>query len=94
MENEIEDRGPEPGRRRRSGRIRHAVEESGLSRSYLYERAADPKYAGLFRKAGKTVIVDFDVLYRVVDDLPCAEIKPPKERVKRTARAAEVAQSP
>jgi hypothetical protein len=95
MENELEELKPAT-RRRRSGRIRAAVDESGLSRSLLYEKAAEERYKGLFRKAGKTVIVDFDILHRVVDDLPYAVISPPKQRVSKArlqALAAEAAQS-
>jgi hypothetical protein len=69
----------EPNRvRPRSGNLRTAEIYSGMSRSSLYELAA--VYRGLFKKAGASTIVDFDVLDRVIDALPAAEIKPPRPR--------------
>jgi hypothetical protein len=70
--------------RPRSGRIPDAIAYSGFARSKLYELAAD--YPDLFRKAGTRVIVDFDVIDRIVAALPRAEIRPPK--AKRLAAEA------
>jgi len=39
----------------------------------LYEWAG--KHPGLFRKDGKSTIVDFDMIDRIVDQLPAAKIK-------------------
>jgi hypothetical protein len=61
------------GFRPRAGRIPAAVHYSGRSRSTLYEWAG--KYPGLFRKDGKSTIVDFDMIDRIVDQLPAAKIK-------------------
>jgi hypothetical protein len=66
--------------RPRSGTISNAVAHCGIGRSKLYELAAATP--GLFRKFGKRVIVDFDVLDGVIDKLPNAEIAPPKPRTK------------
>ena len=46
--------------RPRWARIGGAVEYSGIGRSKLYEYAA--AHPGLFRKDGKSVIVDLDLL--------------------------------
>jgi hypothetical protein len=62
--------------RPRFGRIPTAVNYSGIGRSMLYIAAAS--HPGLFRKNGAAVIVDFDILDRVLDELPLADIKPPK----------------
>ena len=59
--------------RPRAGKITKAIEYSGLSRSRLYELAQ--RYPTLFRKNGNATIVDFNVLDRVIDDLPLAELK-------------------
>jgi hypothetical protein len=69
---------PSAPQRQRSGRIPAAVHRSGLSRSTLYELA--PKWPGLFRKNGAATIVDFDVLDRIIDQLPIAEIKPARRK--------------
>jgi hypothetical protein len=63
--------------RPRSGRIKHALAHFGLSRTRLYEYAAE--HAGLFKKDGRSVIVDFDILDRIITDLPPAKIKTPKK---------------
>jgi len=63
--------------RPRMGRIPKAIEYSGISRSGLYELA--PKWPGLFRKNGVSTLIDFDVLDSVLDQLPRAEIKPPRD---------------
>jgi hypothetical protein len=67
------------GFRPRSGRIPEAKAYSGFGRSRLYELAA--QYEGLFRKNGEAVIVDFDILDRIIDELPFAKISPPKHKV-------------
>ena len=59
----------------RFGTIPNACAYSGRSRSRLYQYAA--KHEGLFRKDGKSVIVDYDILDRILDGLPVAQIKPP-----------------
>jgi hypothetical protein len=64
--------------RPRFGRISTAANYSGISRSRLYEYAA--VNAGLFRKNGAAVVVDFDVLDQILDKLPVAKIKPPRIR--------------
>jgi hypothetical protein len=65
--------GPHPRLGRRFGSISAAVDYSGRSRSRLYQLA--PKYPGLFRKDGKSTIVDFSILDAILDDLPVAKIK-------------------
>jgi hypothetical protein len=57
----------------RFGTILRAVDYSGRSRSRLYQLAA--KHEGLFRKDGKSTIVDFAILDRILDGLPTAKIK-------------------
>jgi hypothetical protein len=64
--------------RRRTGKIPEAVAYSGISRSSLYELAAE--HDGLFVKFGASTLVDFDVLDKVIDALPVAEIKSPRPR--------------
>jgi hypothetical protein len=64
-------------RRPRAGKIRSAVEYSGIGRSRLYELAI--KHRGLFRKNGNATIVDFNVLDAIIDALPHAKIKQTKE---------------
>ena len=60
--------------RPRFGRLPAATAYSGISRSSLYIAAG--KTPGLFRKNGAAIVVDFDVLDRLLDDLPLARIKP------------------
>ena len=67
--------------RPRSGRIKRALAHFGLSRTRLYEYAAEN--AGLFKKDGRSVIVDFDVLDRIITDLPAAKIRQPKKSPPR-----------
>lgn len=57
----------------RFGTIPRAVDYSGRSRSRLYQLAA--KHEGLFRKDGKSTLVDFTILDQILDDLPIAKIK-------------------
>lgn len=54
-------------------RLSEAQRISGLSRSDLYRRAARKEI--IFRKSGKTVIVDFPSLKALVQGLPVAEIR-------------------
>jgi hypothetical protein len=61
--------------RPRFGRIPDAKHRSGLSRSTLYGLAA--KHRGLFVKAGAATLVDLNVLDRIMDTFPPAEIKLP-----------------
>ena len=73
--------------RPRFGKIPTAVTYSGVCRSKLYQAAAD--HPDLFRKHGKSTLVDFDVLDRVLDKLTMAKIQPlPKPpAVSRRPRA-------
>jgi hypothetical protein len=57
----------------RFGTIPSAVDYSGRSRSRLYQLAAI--HEGLFRKDGKSTLVDFAVLNRILDTLPVAKVK-------------------
>jgi hypothetical protein len=56
--------------RPRSGKIPDAVKRSGIARSSLYKLRA--QYPELFRKLGASTLIDFDVLDRVIDELPTA----------------------
>ena len=62
-----------PARQCRFGRIRKAVEYGGISRSGLYVLAG--AHPDLFVKFGKSTLVNFDVLDRVLDRLPRAKVK-------------------
>jgi hypothetical protein len=57
----------------RFGSIPRAIDYSGRSRSRLYQLAGH--YPGLFRKDGKSTLVDFSILDAILDDLPVAKIK-------------------
>jgi hypothetical protein len=57
----------------RFGRIPDATRCSGLSRTIIYEIAAEHK--GLFRKAGSATIVDLQMLDQILAKLPPAKIK-------------------
>jgi hypothetical protein len=57
----------------RFGKIPAACAYSGRSRARLYQLAA--QHEGLFRKDGKSTIVDFAMLDRILDGLPVAKIK-------------------
>ena len=59
--------------RPRAGKIPAAVQYSGISRSSLYELAAE--YEGLFLKAGHSTLVNFSKLDEILDALPPAKIK-------------------
>ena len=61
----------------RWGKIPDAIRESGRSRSRLYVLAAE--HPGLFRKDGRSVIVDLTLLDEINAALPPAEIKPPSK---------------
>jgi hypothetical protein len=65
--------------RPRFGRLPAATAHSGISRSGLYEYAE--KWPGLFVKNGKATLVNFDVLDTLLDSLPPATIKAPKQAV-------------
>jgi hypothetical protein len=67
-----------PHLRPRFGKIPTAIAYSGFGRTRLYELAG--KYAGLFRKADASTLVDFDILDDILDSLPKAEIKAPTPR--------------
>jgi hypothetical protein len=62
----------------RFGRIPAAEDRSGLSRSELYEIAAENP--GLFRKRGSATIVDLQMLDDILAELPAAELGKPKEQ--------------
>jgi hypothetical protein len=62
--------------RPRFGHIPVAQNYSGIGRSQLYKLAAVTP--GLFRKNGAATVVDFDLLDRILDALPHAEIKAPR----------------
>jgi hypothetical protein len=64
--------------RPRTGKIPDAVEYSGIGRSSLYELA--PQYEGLFVKFRDSTLVNFEVLDRIIDELPPAKIKAAKKR--------------
>jgi hypothetical protein len=59
-------------RDKRWGRLPDAQEESGLSRSSIYKLAA--KHRGLFRKHGRSTIVDLTMLHAIIENAPVAEI--------------------
>jgi hypothetical protein len=69
-------RTPTPPFRPRLGRIPTARVYSGLGRSSLYRLAG--MTPGLFKKHGKSTLVDFEVLDRVLDALPVAAISKPR----------------
>jgi hypothetical protein len=58
----------------RFGNIARAIDYSGRSRARLYQLAA--KHEGLFRKEGRSTLVDFAILDQILDALPSAQIKP------------------
>jgi hypothetical protein len=70
-----------PLERPRFGKIPAALAYSGLGRTKLYELAGE--HPGLFRKLGKSTLIDFALLDRILDDLPTAKVKP--NRVRRHA---------
>jgi hypothetical protein len=63
-----------PTIRPRFGKMPTAVAYSGRSKSRIYEWAH--QHPGLIRKDGASALVDFDLLDRILDALPIAEIKP------------------
>jgi hypothetical protein len=63
-----------PNMRPRFGRLAAAIAYSGICRSKLYEQAA--RTPNLFKKNGTAILVDFDLLDEVLDQLPAAKIKP------------------
>lgn len=65
----IDPRAPEPV----MGRINTARALFGVSRSWLYRQAkVTPP---LFRKSGRSTLVDFEVLRMILNELPLAEIR-------------------
>ena len=54
--------------RARFARLRAASEYSGIGRTRLYEFAA--AHDGLFRKNGKSTLVDLAMLDKILDTLP------------------------
>jgi hypothetical protein len=71
---DMSDKVARPRTRPRFGKIPAAIAYSGFGRSKLYEVAGANH--GLFRKSGKSTLVDFDLLDELLDNLPAAEIKP------------------
>jgi hypothetical protein len=69
----LDQHSPGQLRRPRFGRMPSAIEYSGLSRSRLYELAAVTN--GLFRKQGRSTLIDFAVLDQLLEALPAAELK-------------------
>ena len=59
--------------RPRFGRVNEALSYAAVSRSRLYEWGR--KQPKLFRKNGSASLIDFDVLDRILDDLPVADLK-------------------
>jgi hypothetical protein len=72
--------------RPRMGSIKLAMLYSGKCRSVLYDDAA--KNPGLFKKDGHATRVDFDVLDKILDDLPTAKIKPIARSATKLKRSA------
>jgi hypothetical protein len=62
------------GEKRRWGRIAQAIDYCGLGRTSLYTLAS--RHKGLFRKHGSATIVDFNVLDRVLESMPTADLVP------------------
>lgn len=60
--------------RPRTGTIPDATEYCGLSRSKLYNVAAER--SGLFIKWDRRTLVNFDVLDAIIDELPVLTLKP------------------
>jgi hypothetical protein len=63
------------GVRPRMAKLPVAVAYSGRSRSRLYEWAQD--HPELFRKDGSSMLVDFDVLDRILSALPIKSLSSP-----------------
>ena len=57
---------------KRWGRVPDAENESGLSRSTIYKLAG--KHKGLFRKHGRSTLVDLWMLHGIIEATPVAEI--------------------
>ncbi len=63
------------GSGKRFGRIPEASERSGLSRSSLYKMAI--AHPGLFKKHGSATLVDFQILDRILEASPAAQLTAP-----------------
>jgi hypothetical protein len=59
--------------RSRFSKIPGAVARSGISRASLYKLA--PKHPGLLVKHGRATLCNLEILDRILDALPVAEIK-------------------
>ena len=57
---------------KRWGRLPKAEDESGLSRSSIYKLAG--KHKGLFKKHGRSTLVDLTMLSDIIEASPDAEI--------------------
>jgi hypothetical protein len=68
--------------RPRFGKLPVAIAYSGRSRSRLYEWAHENP--GLIRKDGASTLIDFDVLDRILDALPIADIKAQRRTAEQT----------
>ena len=66
----------------RWGRIPAAVERSGVRRGKLYQLGA--RHKGLFRKDGRSTLVDLQMLDKILADLPAADLS----RTRQTGKAA------
>ncbi len=75
--------------RPRFGKLAAAIVYSGRSRSRLYQLAAENR--GLIRKDGASTLIDFDVLDRILDALPIAEIGPQRCKSDITTNQIESA---
>jgi hypothetical protein len=65
--------------RPRFGKVPEAIRYASVCRSRLYQWAGKSENAGLIKKNGAASIVDFDILDRILDDLPIGpdpEMKP------------------
>jgi hypothetical protein len=57
--------------------IRRTTKEGPVGRTTLYGLAG--QHPGLFRKSGRKVVVDLEMLDRILEALPLATIKPPAD---------------
>jgi hypothetical protein len=66
--------------RPRSGKIPAAIRYSGIGRSSLYELASE--HEKLFVKFGRSTLVNFDELDRILSELPAAQLKQARMKEK------------
>jgi hypothetical protein len=60
---------------RRWSRVPQACDHSGMSKSSLYKIAS--QNPGLFRKHGRSTFVDLQMLDKIIEDAPPAELATP-----------------